>query len=113
MSSRAERLNVAIKARGVTKMMSLAADLGVDESAISRWRRGGTMTLQHAAMICKLLDVSMDWLVLGRGEMDLHNTPALGPDELTLVISLRRFPETPSLLNQLIGAFAPDPPPSS
>lgn len=113
MSSRAERLNVAIKTRGVTKMMSLAADLGVDESAISRWRRGGAMTLQHAAMVCRLLDVSMDWLILGRGEMDLHNTPALRPEELSLVASLRRFPETPYLLNRLIGAFASDPPQSS
>jgi transcriptional regulator with XRE-family HTH domain len=113
MSSRAERLNVAIKVRGVTKMMSLAADLGVDESAVSRWRRGGAMSLHHAAMICDLLDVSMDWLVLGRGEMDLHHTPALRPDELTLVTSLRRFPQTPHLLNRLIGAFASDVPSSS
>ncbi len=103
MSSRAERLNIAIRQRGIMKMMSLAVDLGVDESALSRWRRGGAMTMHHAMEVCSLLDVSMDWLVMGRGEMDLHRTPPLQPEELQLITTLRRHPEAPGLLNHLIG----------
>jgi len=47
--SRGERVAHAIKARGVSKMSNLALDLGVDESAISRWKKGGPMSLKSAA----------------------------------------------------------------
>jgi transcriptional regulator with XRE-family HTH domain len=58
--------------RGVSKMMALAHDLNVNESAISRWRQDGAMSLANAARVAEVLDISMDWLILGRGEMDIH-----------------------------------------
>ncbi len=70
--SRGDRLLDAIRARGVAKMMNLARDLNVDESAISRWKRGGAMSLDSAAGIAEVLDISLDWLVLGRGGMNIH-----------------------------------------
>lgn len=75
MASRGERLRQALAARGVRKQMSLAAELGVDESAISRWQRNQGLSLEHAARLCEALDISLDWLVLGRGDMDFHRSP--------------------------------------
>jgi len=53
-------------------MAALAADLGVDESAISRWRRGDAMALTSAVRLCEVLDISIDWLLLGRGGPERH-----------------------------------------
>ncbi len=52
--------------------MAFAAQIGVDDSVVSRWKRGNRLTLQHAIRICEVLDISLDWLVLGRGTMDSH-----------------------------------------
>lgn len=73
-------------------MMVLAHDLEVDESAISRWKQDGAMSLTNAARIAEVLDVSMDWLILGRGEMDVHKSAELQPREAELVRTLRDFP---------------------
>jgi transcriptional regulator with XRE-family HTH domain len=73
MASRGERLRQALEARGIHKQMALAAELGVDGSAISRWQRNAGLSLTHAARLCEVLDISLDWLVLGRGNMDLHH----------------------------------------
>jgi transcriptional regulator with XRE-family HTH domain len=73
--SRGERLNSALTARGISKQLALAVQLGVDESAISRWRKGTGLSLEHAAQLCETLDISLDWLILARGDIDLHNRP--------------------------------------
>lgn len=91
MESRGDRLSRAIKGRGIGKMMALALDLDVHESAISRWRKNGPMSLEHAARLSEVLDVSLDWLVLGRGEMDAHTIETLRSDEFLLLQSLRRL----------------------
>ena len=70
-----DRLASAFAARGVRKLQALAVELGVDESAISRWKRGRAISLDNVARLCLALDVSLDWLVLGRGDMDLHRAP--------------------------------------
>ncbi len=75
MTSRGERLKHALAARGIHKQMALAVQLGVDESAISRWQRDAGLSLTHAARLCEALDISLDWLILDRGDMDLHNRP--------------------------------------
>jgi transcriptional regulator with XRE-family HTH domain len=72
MASRGERLHAALVARGIRKQMALAAELGVGESAISRWQRDESLSLSNAARICEALDISLDWFVLGRGDMNLH-----------------------------------------
>ncbi|MFL6858273.1 MAG: helix-turn-helix domain-containing protein [Allosphingosinicella sp.] len=67
---RAARLREALRRRGVGKLYGLALDLGVDQSTISRWTTGGAMSLDHAAALCDRLNLSLDWLVFGRGGMD-------------------------------------------
>lgn len=92
MSNRGERLQQAIRWRNHAKMLGLAHDLEVDESAISRWKRGGPMSLDHACRICVVLDVSMDWLILGRGEIEGHKHADASEAERRLIDSLRRLP---------------------
>lgn len=91
MESRGDRLSHAIKGRGIAKMMILALDLDVHESAISRWRKGGPMSLESAARISEVLDISLDWLVLGRGDMDAHSAESLAAEEFELVQLVRRL----------------------
>lgn len=67
-----ERLRIAIQQRGMRKLSVVACSVGVTESAVSRWRSGGAMTLGNVANVCLALDISADWLVLGRGHMDMH-----------------------------------------
>ena len=68
---RAARLREALRRRGVRKLYGLALDLGVDQSTISRWSNDGGMSLDHAAALCAHLDISLDWLIFGRGPMEI------------------------------------------
>lgn len=72
-----ERLRIAIQQRGMSKLSVVACAVGVTESAVSRWRSGGAMTLGNVAIVCQRLDISADWLVLGRGHMDMHLSGAV------------------------------------
>ncbi|AQR60924.1 hypothetical protein BZG35_04095 [Brevundimonas sp. LM2] len=67
-----ERFAQALEARAVHKSYALAVELGVDESAISRWRRGRSISLDNAVNLSRALDVSLDWLLTGRGHIDGH-----------------------------------------
>ncbi|MGJ5177975.1 helix-turn-helix domain-containing protein [Bradyrhizobium oligotrophicum] len=91
--SRGARLAQVIKQSGIAKMANLADDLGVDESAISRWKKGGSMSLENAAKLSSALDVSLDWLILGRGTMNLHKKLALSSEEFELINIFRRMSE--------------------
>lgn len=77
--ARGARLCLAMKARGVMKLCVLSAAMGVSESAVSRWRHGGPITLHNAAQLCGALDISLDWLMLGRGHL---NAPAPQPRQV-------------------------------
>lgn len=67
---RAARLREALRRRGVRKLYGLALDLGVNQSTISRWTKDGGMSLDHATALCRHLDISLDWLIFGRGGME-------------------------------------------
>jgi transcriptional regulator with XRE-family HTH domain len=75
--TRAKRLQSAMNRRGLTKLSAMAATMGVTESAVSRWRHGGKMTVDNVTVLCDVLDISMDWLLLGRGHMEQHKPPVL------------------------------------
>lgn len=113
MTDRGERLSWALQLRRSTKMLPLAIDLGVNESAISRWRKGGAISLQSAGRLCELLDISLDWLVLGRGGAEAHKQFAVSPQERELLQILRGLPPTAiPALRQLLAppAGRPGPP---
>lgn len=73
-----DRLSKIMHIRGLKKSLALAMALGVDESTISRWRKGGPITVPNAISLSRELDVSLDWLLAGRGQpqvMPQENSP--------------------------------------
>jgi plasmid maintenance system antidote protein VapI len=72
MLNRGERLRLAMDARGVRKQHAFAFQLKVHESAITRWKANRSLSLDNAIAVCAALDISLDWLLLGRGTMDFH-----------------------------------------
>lgn len=91
--SMGNRLEKALEARNVRKIYPLALELGVNESCISRWRRSGSISTDNAIKLCHLLDVSVDWLLSGRGDMDQHKERSVSDREYLLVERLRSLPE--------------------
>jgi transcriptional regulator with XRE-family HTH domain len=57
-------------AKGYKKQHAFAVALNVSQSTVTRWLANGPMSLESAADICSVLNISLDWLVLGRGEME-------------------------------------------
>ncbi len=92
MPSRGDRLTDALKARKVPKLYALAVDMGVDESAISRWKKNGAISTDHVARLCDVLDISVDWLLLGRGNMDSPKRFSASAHERELIALLRALP---------------------
>ena len=99
-STFSSRLETALKYRDVRKIYPLAMNIGVDESAISRWRRGKSPSTENAVKLCDVLNVSVDWLLTGRGNME---PPACLESDLarTLAVELSRLSrrETSALAN--------------
>ncbi|MFC6978913.1 helix-turn-helix domain-containing protein [Microbulbifer taiwanensis] len=75
------------------KISPLALELGVNESCISRWRRGGAISTDNAIRLCRALDISLDWLLSGRGHMDQHKGRAVSDREFLLLARMRSLPE--------------------
>jgi transcriptional regulator with XRE-family HTH domain len=107
-TERGARIQHAIELRSWKKLTALAAALGVNESALTRWRKGGAISLENAARLCETLDVSLDWLVLGRVTPEHHHHNALHDSEMELITVLRRrSPAAISLLTRFLEANLP------
>jgi transcriptional regulator with XRE-family HTH domain len=76
------RLQQALQARKIRKLHALAVEIGIDQSAISRWRNGMPISLRNAVALSRALDVSLDWLVMGRGAIDMHRVVPSAPVDL-------------------------------
>ena len=76
------RLQLALRRRRVRKLHALAVEIGVDQSAISRWRKGSPISLPNAVSLCRALDISLDWLVTGQGVMEAHRLAVSSPLDL-------------------------------
>lgn len=74
--TRGSRLRMAMQAHGLSKLSAMAAAVGVSDSAISRWCHDGPMTLENVVALSEVLEVSIDWLLLGRGPMQQHDIVA-------------------------------------
>jgi transcriptional regulator with XRE-family HTH domain len=90
----------------VRKQFALAHELGVHESAITRWKEDGPMGLSSAIRLCAALDISLDWLLLGRGSLEEHKNAAETPidDAATMeqrVLRLVRIVPRPALVKFL------------
>lgn len=106
MSTRGERIRQALAARGVAKQQALAAELKVHESAISRWKEGKPISLDSAVALGTALDISLDWLLLGRATMDAHR--GYVSDDAIHRIGTRIGPRSFSLLLAAIESIVAD-----
>lgn len=97
---RGNRLAEAMYARGIYKLSVLSTLLGVTDSAVSRWRHNGTMTVENVTALCIALDISADWFLTGRGHMEMHKASA--PSGHTLIASLAERLR-PQVREQLAG----------
>lgn len=91
--ARGERIRNAMAARNIKKTHALAAELNVSVAAVSRWQNGGQISLQSACALAEKLDVSLDWLLLGRGTIDWHKNNHISQSELHWILRLRTHPQ--------------------
>jgi transcriptional regulator with XRE-family HTH domain len=106
MSNRGERMMEAMQARGLTKQHALAHALDVNESSITRWKNNGPMSVDSAVLLCKELDVSLDWFLNGTGAMNAHKPAPPGSSETRLLACLRRVePRLSDRSKSLLIAF--------
>jgi len=87
--ARGKRIREAISRGKFRKVHALAAELNVSVAAVSRWQNGGHTSLESACALAELLDVSLDWMLLGRGTMDGHRNGAISATELLWIMALR------------------------
>lgn len=91
MVGRGQRLVEAMQSRGYAKQHALAYALGVNESTITRWKNDGPLTLDNAVMLCRQLDMSIDWFLTGAGSLDSHRQSSVGLRvETPLALTVRR-----------------------
>lgn len=101
---RGERLEEALRIREIKKMYVLAIEIGVNESTISRWRKGAPIATDNVIKLCRSLDISADWLLLARGHIDQHISLSVNHDERELLDLVRSLP--PDFLTHFIRAIS-------
>ena len=89
---RGRRLEEALRIRNIPKMYVLAIEVGVSESTISRWKKGAPIATENLIKLCQFLDVSADWLLLARGDIDQHISLTVNHDERALLSLVRSLP---------------------
>ena len=107
MNSWGNRLSYAMRVRGMQKSLVLALAIGVNESTISRWRNSEPISVANAVGLAVALDVSLDWLLIGRG--NIHSNPeSLGSSDLEQIVqSASRLPNNVNkALLALIQSFS-------
>jgi hypothetical protein len=50
------------------------------------------MSLENGVRFCEVLDISLDWLAIGRTHSDHHKERELSPDRLRLLMALDTLP---------------------
>ncbi len=116
MLNHGDRLRLAMTARGVRKQQAFAFQLKVHESAITRWKANQSFSIDNAIAVCAALDISLDWLLLGRGTMDSHKVSDTRPvqnEENALAASIKHLSqlltaETSACLQALIISLLAD-----
>jgi transcriptional regulator with XRE-family HTH domain len=99
------RLKDALKARTIS-ISKLSHLLGVSRTATNDWINNKGMRTQHLIKICLMLNLSMDWLILGKGEKNLLGSKHLSMSEWKLLQVLRiANPESVIHLNTLINSI--------
>lgn len=77
-----DRLTSAFEGAGLdTSQSAIARQVGLGQSAVAKWASGaGYPTLRHCIHIARMTDVSVEWLLTGRGNKKQEGSDM---DELT------------------------------
>ncbi|HSC76347.1 MAG TPA: helix-turn-helix domain-containing protein [Pseudomonadales bacterium] len=101
-----KRLLEAMHHRGVS-ITNLAYALGLSKSSVSEWLRGGGLSMNSLAAIALELNISIDWLLMGKGKMDLFGAVHPTEEEMELVYMLRTVgPSTIDIFFNMITNIA-------
>jgi transcriptional regulator with XRE-family HTH domain len=93
------RLRKAMQARRRSKLFAFSHELGVSPSTVTRWLQGQPISSDNLVRLAEALDISIDWLLMGKGDMSPPSPPE--PDELEV---LRRLPpEAKAALRELFS----------
>jgi transcriptional regulator with XRE-family HTH domain len=107
--ARGKRIREAMSRSNIRKIHAVAAELKVSVAAVSRWQNGGHTSLESACALASLLDVSLDWLLLGRGTIDRHEDTSISTTELEWVRAFRsRSTTIQSCLMRILEAIPPE-----
>ena len=109
---RGKRFDQAMKMRGHHKAMALAVELGISPAAITKWKQGHAMSVDHACSVARLLDISLDWLLMGRNSPDWLQSDQLSDTEIELVSMLRQRPVRVGMLLITLLKEMPEEPPA-
>jgi transcriptional regulator with XRE-family HTH domain len=90
--ARGYRLKLAMIARGYGKATALASGLDISPAAITKWTQGHAMSVHHVCNLALLLDISLDWLLMGRNGPDWIRQDQLSEVEYDLIGRLRERP---------------------
>ncbi|MEP2707825.1 MAG: helix-turn-helix transcriptional regulator [Roseibium sp.] len=89
---RGKRIDQAMNEKGHRKAMALAAELSISPAALTKWKQGHAMSLENACSLANVLNVSLDWLVLGRNSPEWLQLNQLNSQEVDLITNLRSRP---------------------
>lgn len=79
---RGRRIRKAIASSKIVKAYALAVEMDVSIAAVSKWQNGGEISLHNACELARLTDVSLDWLLLGRGTSHAHHEITAQTDKI-------------------------------
>jgi transcriptional regulator with XRE-family HTH domain len=81
------RLRTAMETKRRRKLFAFSHEIGVSPSTVTRWLQGQPISSDNLVRLAEALDISIDWLLMGKGDMSPTALPA--SNELD---ALRRLP---------------------
>lgn len=89
------RLQEAMQIRNIS-ITNLSYALGVSKASVSEWLRGGGLSINNLAAIALEMNISVNWLLMGKGSMNLFGPIHPTAEEMELIYHTRRASETVS-----------------
>lgn len=83
-----KRLKEIMEYRNVS-LTTLSLEIGVSKASVSDWIKTGRLSFEHLVGISICLNVSLDWLLLGIGKVDLHGPLHPSGEEREMISLLR------------------------
>lgn len=94
------RIRRALEARNI-RPAELAARLGVSRAAVSNWLKGEKLSAAHVCAVATELDVSINWLALGIGSIEIAADATLTQREEDMIRLVRYFGD--EVLQRAVG----------